>query len=295
MQTAPYRFFAYSPWDAVPVAEGILHLAAVVGLFLVFPLLPWWGVIVAGLLYAYSISWNHNSIAHNFVHNPYFASPALNRAFALLLSLTLGYAQTDYHYDHLRHHAGNSDRPDGKGHTLDPFSIYRFGRNGAPENMLRYVFSSYVRDTATGPDPFIGPRRQLDRKWGRFEMACVILFYGVLAFLDWRFVLCMLPFNYLGHSLSALNGYYEHYRGNPDEPMAWGVSSYGWLYNVLWMNNGYHAEHHYRPKQHWTKMKELHGLIAEQQKAKGVHVMRLPHALGFLEPAPRADEARSAA
>jgi fatty acid desaturase len=97
----------------------------------------------------------------------------------------------------------------------------------------------------------------------------------------------MAPFNYLGHSLSALNGYYEHYRGNPDEPMAWGVSSYNWLYNLLWMNNGYHAEHHYRPGQHWTKMKELHGLIAARQKAKGVHVMRLPHALGFLERAAR--------
>jgi fatty acid desaturase len=286
---------AHSTWDAIPVAEGLLHLAAIVALFLVFPLLPWWGVIAAGLLYAYSITWNHNSVAHNFVHNPYFVSPALNRGFALVLSLTLGYSQTDYHYDHLRHHAGNSDRPDEKGHTLDPFSIYRFGRDGQPENLLRYMFASYVRDTATGPDPFIGPRRQLDRKWGKAEMAAVLLFYGALAILDWRFVACMLPFNYLGHSLSALNGYYEHYLGNPDQPMAWGVSSYHPLYNLLWMNNGYHAEHHYRPKQHWTRMKELHRQIADQQKAAGVHVMRVPHALGFVMRAPQAQTQRSTA
>jgi fatty acid desaturase len=277
------------------VAEGGLHLVAVVGLFLALPLLPWWGAIAAGLLYAGSITWNHNSIAHNFVHNPYFRSPALNRGFALILSLTLGYSQTDYYYDHLRHHAGNSDRPDDKGQTLDPFSIYRFGRNGRPENLPRYVFSSYVRDTATGPDPFVGPRRQLDCKWGRFEMACVVVLYGALAILDWRAVLIMVPFNYLGHSLSALNGFYEHYRGNPDEPLAWGVSSYGALYNLLWMNNGYHAEHHYRPRQHWTRMKELHRQIAAQQQAKGVHVMCLPHALGFLERKSQARDMRSTA
>jgi fatty acid desaturase len=292
---ASRSILAHSPWDIVPVAAGMLHLAAIVGLFLIFPLLPWWGVIACGLLYAYSITWNHNSIAHNFVHNPYFTSPALNRGFALILSLTLGYSQTDYHYDHLRHHAGNSDRPDDKGETLDPFSIYRFGRGGQAENVLRYMFASYMRDTATGPDPFIGPRRQLDRKWGKFEMACVVVFYGALAILDWHFVVCMLLFNYLGHSLSALNGFYEHFRGNPDVPMAWGVSSYSALYNWLWMNNGYHAEHHYRPKQHWTKMKELHRQIADQQKAAGVHVLRVQHALGFLERKSQARDMRSTA
>ena len=61
------------------------------------------------------------------------------------------------------------------------------------------------------------------------------------------------------------------------------MSSYHALYNLLWMNNGYHAEHHYRPKPHWTEMKQLHLQFAERQRQAGVHVLRLPHALGFLE------------
>ncbi len=66
-------------------------------------------------------------------------------------------------------------------------------------------------------------------------------------------------------------------------PLAWGVSSYHKLYNLIWFNNGYHAEHHYRPKVHWTKMRELHLQIREEQKRAGVHVINPPHALGFLD------------
>ena len=66
--------------------------------------------------------------------------------------------------------------------------------------------------------------------------------------------LYFLPFFYLGHCFSYLNGYYRHYGANPDKPIAWGVSSYGKIYNWLFFYNGYHAEHHFRPKVHWTKM-----------------------------------------
>ena len=87
-----------------------------------------------------------------------------------------------------------------------------------------------------------------------------------------------------GHSLSYLNGFYRHYGGNPDEPLAWGVSSYDKLYNWTWFYNGYHAEHHFRPKVHWTRIQALRDQILEEQRAAGVRVIKLPHALGFLDP-----------
>jgi fatty acid desaturase len=80
-----------------------------------------------------------------------------------------------------------------------------------------------------------------------------------------------------------LNGYYRHYGGNPDEPIAWGVSSYDKLYNWMWFYNGYHAEHHFRPKVHWTRMQAFRDQIVEQQRAAGVRVIKPPHALGFLD------------
>jgi len=86
---------------------------------------------------------------------------------------------------------------------------------------------------------------------------------------------------YFGHCLSYLNGYYRHYGGNPDEPIAWGVSAYGKLYNWTWFYNGYHAEHHFRPKVHWTRMQALHDQIVDQQRRAGVRVIKVPHALVF--------------
>src|SRR5262249_17478553 len=72
-----------------------------------------------------------------------------------------------------------------------------------------------------------------------------------------------------GTLLHLSERFFLHYGGNPDKPIAWGVSSYAKWYNLLWFNNGYHAEHHFRPKVHWTKMKQLHTEIAEAQLREG--------------------------
>jgi fatty acid desaturase len=60
------------------------------------------------------------------------------------------------------------------------------------------------------------------------------------------------------------------------------------LYNWIWLYNGYHAEHHYRPALHWTKLVAFSKSIREEQRAKGVHVMNWCHALGFMDRQPPA-------
>ena len=71
------------------------------------------------------------------------------------------------------------------------------------------------------------------------EIVAFVLFFAAMFALNWKFMLYFLPFYYFGHCLSYLNGYYLHLGGNPDVPIAWGVSSYHKLYNWLWFNNGY--------------------------------------------------------
>ncbi|HYM32127.1 MAG TPA: fatty acid desaturase [Candidatus Cybelea sp.] len=275
--------FQHSAWDAVPVLAAIGQAAYLILLFTVFPSAPWWVLVPMGLLYAVSISWNINGISHNFLHNPYFASEALNRLFSLLLSLELGFSQTFYEDVHLRHHSGNSDRKDAAGRTVDPLSIYRYSRTDGPDNVLAFTFLAYFRDDVGETFRRLYSKRRARAYFGLFEIACVVCIAGLLTWANWRFMAFFLPFYYLGHSLSSLNGYYEHFGANPDVPIAWGVSSYGKLYNWIWFNNGYHAEHHYRPKVHWTQMKALHRQIAVEQRAAGVKVIRHSHALGFID------------
>ena len=276
------RIFAHSRWDIVPVLAAFGHLAFDIYLIVGFTARPLWVSALLGVIYAISISWNINGISHNFIHTPYFRPRWMNYAFSLLESLAIGFSQTYYRWVHMRHHVGNSDRPDAHGHTVDWLSIYRHGKDGRPENVWGYTIKGFFRDDLAEIHRSIAKRKPFNATWGRFELfAFFALALAALAY-DWRAMLFYVPFYFIGNCLSSLNGYYEHLYGNPDKPMAWGVSSYNRIYNLLWFGNGYHAEHHYRPSTHWTVIRKFHQEIAEQQHAEGVHVISTCHALGFL-------------
>jgi fatty acid desaturase len=277
------KLFAYSRWDAIPVLAALAQFAFVVGLFLAFKRLSWWVLIPLGLIYSVSISWNVNGISHNFLHNPYFRWSFLNRLFSVLESVMLGFSQVFYENVHKRHHIGNADLPDEAGKTHDPLSIYKHGHDGKAENMWTYTFLSYLRDDPRETFNDIYRLSPAEAWWGIAEIAAFIATFTLAFYLNWRFMVYFLPFYYFGHCLSYLNGYYLHLGGNPDVPIAWGVSSYHRLYNWLWFNNGYHAEHHYRPRIHWTRMRQFHEEIADQQHEAKVRVIKPPHGLGFLD------------
>lgn len=279
--------FAWTAWDAVPVAAGLAHLAFVVWIVLGFGHRPWWVNVVCGLAYAYAAAWNINSVAHNFIHTPYFRWRVLNRAFSLIESLALCSPQVFYAHVHLRHHQGNSDRPGPGGETVDGLSIYRHGRDGAPEALWSYVLKGFFRDSAGDIHRAMKAKRPADAAFGRVEVAAVAAFVATLLVADWRAVLFLAPFYYLGECLSQLNGYFEHFGADPDRPIAWGVSTYAPLYNLVWFNNGHHAEHHYRPAVHWTRLPALHRALADEQAAAGVRTLRVAHTVGFLDPTHR--------
>lgn len=285
--------FKTSAWDAVPALLAVAQLALVLLFFLAWPQLSWAGRIGWLAVYALSVGWNLNSVAHNFIHNPFFRADRLNRLMSLAITLALISPQTMYRYIHLRHHAGNADLPDDHGETIDPLSIYQFGDAGKPEPLLSYVFLQFFRDD----DPFvlarkIGEKRPKQARQALFEFWAIVALYGGLLAVGLftgrvLFVPLMVAGSYLGQCFSNLCGYYEHLGGDPDKPIAWGVSTYDRLYNWVFLYNGYHAEHHYRPKVHWTKMVALHRDIAAEQGREGVAVIRPPHFLGFLEPVNR--------
>lgn len=80
-------------WDALFVALSVAHAVALVAI----PSIP----VIAVLLW-----WNANTVAHNFIHRPFFRSPISNRVYSAFLSLVLGVPQTLWRARHLRHHAG---------------------------------------------------------------------------------------------------------------------------------------------------------------------------------------------
>jgi fatty acid desaturase len=277
-------FFRYSNTDVVPVLCGFGIVALHLWTFLAFDALPWWLLAVTFCAAAWSYCWNLQCISHNFIHNPYFTNPWLNRAFGVLESLAIGVPHLLYHHYHMNHHFGDNDKKGPNGTTRDWSSIYRHSKDDNPEPFWRYCLFGFFRVE-------LGPVIRTVAKHGRgqviqlgVETAAVGVFWAVMLAVNWRYFLCFyLPAYYLGWVLSYAEGYLEHYGCQPGNPFANSVSSYHRLYNLFWFNNGYHQEHHWDPKMHWTRMHELHEQIKLQMVANGTRTLRGPHMTAFIE------------
>jgi hypothetical protein len=91
------RLLRHSSWDVLLVCLSAVHGAAL----LIAPSVP---------LIAIALWWNANTVAHNFIHRPFFPRRRLNRAYALYLSVVLGFPQSIWRERHLAHHAGRPSR-----------------------------------------------------------------------------------------------------------------------------------------------------------------------------------------
>ena len=189
------RVLRYSPWDALLVGLSLVYAA----LLLSAP-----SILLIGI----GLWWTANTVAHNFIHTPFFRSRALNRAYSLFLSALMGIPQSLWRDRHLRHHRA------------------------------LHGVERAVRATRRQP------------VWTREvagETGVVLTLWVAVAAADSAFFLTVyLPGYLAGLGLCSLQGHFEHARGT--------TSHYGWLYNWCFFNDGYHAEHHLRPGEHWTRL-----------------------------------------
>ncbi len=268
--------FRHSALDGLLVLLSLGNAAALAATALAFERLGGWALAGLALFFMAMICTNYQCIAHNHIHNPFFRHEGLNRLFAVLNSLSLGMPQTLYRVHHLNHHRYNNDLKDPlSGLTGDLSSLYRFSlREGQPENIWCYSLLGPLR-TDFALLYRIARRRRLDGQV-RLESAALVAFYAGLAWLDWRFALFyFLPVLYAGQVLALAENYLEHYGADPRDRRTDSVSCYGRLYNLLWFNNGYHQEHHFRPGVHWRLVPRLRpAMLPEDRRrvVRGAHV-----------------------
>jgi hypothetical protein len=141
------------------------------------------------------------------------------------------------------------------------FSAYLSLLLGLPQSLWAARHLAHHRN-----EPF---RRTPVRAIWLIEGALVLLLWVCLLLLAPRlFVTVYLPGWLLGLGLCQLQGHFEHARGT--------VSHYGWLYNWLFFNDGYHVEHHVRPTRHWR-------VLPEMREATAANVSRWPAVLRWIE------------
>lgn len=89
------RVLRYSRSDSALIALSLLYGAAILWTPSVF-------------LIALGLWWTANTVAHNFIHLPFFRARPLNRVFSGYLSLLMGVPQSLWRSRHLAHHAGSA-------------------------------------------------------------------------------------------------------------------------------------------------------------------------------------------
>jgi hypothetical protein len=208
----------YSSWDAVLIALSFAYAA----FLLTTPSTP---------LVAIGLWWTANTVAHNFIHTPFFRSRALNRAYSLFLSALMGIPQSLWRDRHLRHHA---ELHHGVHHAELRHGVHHAGlRHGVHRAELRE--NGNVR------------RRSIVTNDVVLETAVVLTVWAAAVATDATlFITAYVPGYLAGLGLCYLQGHFEHVHGT--------TSHYGWLYNWCFFNDGYHAEHHLRPGEHWTRL-----------------------------------------
>lgn len=301
------RIWKHSPRDAIFVFLCVAQL-------MLMPALAakWDGASLpqqAGTfaLLVFMMTYNIIVIAHLFTHAPWFESPTLNSIASALNSFNIGQSVQAYQLSHVRnHHRYNNDRKGPDGQTKDTSSTFRDGRNGEHASLSRYALVgafftlvdvgrahlSLIRLWRVGAHEHnlrdLAAREPVRRarELRQVQIDRMVHFAGtcILLAISWKWtLLCYLPAFYLSLALVNMQNYYEHYGALPEDRCADSASYYGWLYNLLAFNDGFHQEHHLRPQTHWSLLPQVRREFAARLDTTRRIISPVPAIIGFLD------------
>lgn len=298
------KVWRYSALDSVMLLLSIAHL----GLLLLLSI--YWtdfSTLLRATAFAaltLMLFYNIVVITHFFTHTPWFESGALNAAASVLNSINIAQSVQAYQFMHVRnHHRYNNDRKGPDGRTSDTSSTFLEGKGGEHAGLFRYAVGGALSKLVDTGEILLQARRlwvvtdddlvswaSSDARRGRQELRQIQLdrmaqSLALLLFLaiSWRWtMLCYLPALFTALVLVNVQNYFEHFGARPEDRYANSVSYYGCLYNLLTFNDGYHQEHHLRPRAHWSKLPMVRRALRDQLGGVERVVSPVPAVLGFL-------------
>jgi fatty acid desaturase len=300
------RIWKHTPYDALLLAFSVAHFGATLWLAASWEQASTLERIGDFTLLVFMIVYNIIVVSHLFTHVPWFESATLNGLVSMLNSVSIGQSVQAYQFTHVRnHHRYNNDAKDADGTTRDSSSTYRDGKGSEHTPLFRYVFRGALSSlTDLGRELLFASRlwrvgaretkllalaaraperRARELRQVQLDRMAHCLALMLFTLISWHWILAgYLPALYLALALVNVQNYYRHYGARPGDRMADSVSYYGRLYNLLTFNDGYHQEHHLRPKSHWSQMPAVREKYREKLDRSSRIVSPVPAILGFL-------------
>lgn len=207
--------------------------------------------ILFGLLSAVALNFSLHITYHYHVHHP---SPtrwvdALRR---MTYSVLMGLPFHFYRTLHINHHI--YDNGPGDVTTTWREENGAMVARGALAYTLLWPFRGHARHLLKSAKE-AGYFKDTHRARMRAESAAIFACVALLAWLDWGYVALYYGVFYVGWSLINLHNYGQHLPR--ERQLELGNSFYGRLYNLVFVNNGLHYEHHKEPDIPYWDLAEL--------------------------------------
>lgn len=263
------KLFKHSNKDIFPVLLTII-VFLITNLVLFTEPSLWW--IPFAIIQAFVIAHLRNSSIHVHMHYLTFTNAKMNKMYDLLCALSGLYSAQTAKVGHMLHHAY------GGGHK-DPVKLYddtklvncwKFSCSHAVSNFVQPLFLKREHELLHK----IGDLRQ------RFNIENRVFkcYFLIVCFINFKFALLVSLIAILANIMDMMISYGEHYGAEfVTDNTKNAVSSYGYWYNLLTFNNGYHQEHHYDPKLHWSRLHEISPLMHSDRKMiSTIHMLNAP-------------------
>ncbi len=217
--------------------------------------LRWWPLTGALVLLLMCVSWLNAVITHNVVHCPVWKNRTLNKLTQIALSLTYGFAVSDYIPGHnLSHHRYTQTRKD----VMRTSKVqYRWH----VVNLVMFFFFVGF-DVVTANGKYAKHAKGRAEKWHRqrwIEPAVTMSAKVALLALDWRkgILFVLIPHLWAVWGITTVN-LLQHDGAEGDHPYNHSRNFVGRFFNWWTFNNGFHGMHHMEPGLHWSLLRAAH-------------------------------------
>jgi fatty acid desaturase len=211
-------------------------------------------------------------IQHNHAHLRIFYSRFLNESLGRLCSLSNGVLAEFYELHHVKNHHPFNQR--FVGDKQDWSSLYAFKGTRFPDQPVGQVYYILTFPVIALSNCLIEMARSPGTSIFRRFWISLALAVPIVSWLMWMgawqfFLFFIIPWTVIAFGL-GYNNYDTHNGCKYEHPWDTAVDDLAFPFRFLGYNQGYHLEHHLKPRLHWSLLPSFHETIRKRIPSRNI-------------------------